>query len=141
MKHQHREGFSLLEILIATAILLAAIAVLGQLAQLGLRNATEASKFARAQQLCQNKLEAIVLRIEAAESAEDVPLDEAPNWLYAIEIEPVERDGMVAVRVSVKEDLPEQSRPVEFSLVRWLPTRPQELEATGGFENETTLAP
>ncbi len=141
MKDRRREGFSLLEILLATTILLGAIAVLGQLAQLGLRNAGEASKQARAQQLCQNKLEAIVLRLEAAEAIEDVPLDEAPDWLYSIEIELVEREGMVAVRVSVKEDLPEQSRPIEFSLIRWLPTERSTFEETAGSTSESTLAP
>lgn len=141
MKYQRREGFSLLEILLATTILLAAIAVLGQLAQLGLRNAAEASKLARARQLCQNKLEAIVLGIDAAESIKDTPLKEAPDWLYTVALEPIDRDGMVAVRVSVKEDLPEQSRSVEFSLVRWLPTEPMAPEAPGGSAIESTLTP
>lgn len=131
MRARGRSGFSLLEILLATTILLGAIVVLGQLAQLGLRNAREASKTSEAQQLCRNKLEAIALRLEPAEVVEDVPLDEAPQWLYSIEMEPVEREGMTAVRVTIKEDLPEQSRPTTFSLVRWLLTTDSLLDASG----------
>ncbi len=131
MNSRDRSGFSLLEILMATTILLGAIVVLGQLAQLGLRNAREASKMTEAQQLCRNKLEAIALRLEPAEGVEDVPLDEAPQWLYSIELEPVEREGMIAVRVTVKEDLPEQSRPTTFSLVRWLLTNDSLPDASG----------
>lgn len=128
MNTRRHSGFSLLEILLATTILLGAIVVLGQLAQLGLRNAREASKMSEAQQLCRNKLEAIALRLEPAEVVEDVPIDEAPQWLYSIESEPVEREGMTAIRVTVREDLPEQSRPTTFSLVRWLPTNDSLLE-------------
>lgn len=138
---RHRPGFSLLEILLATTILLGAIVVLGQLAQLGLRNAREASKISEAQQLCRNKLEAIALRIEPAEAVEDVPLNEAPRWLYSIEMEPVEREGMTAVRVTVKEDLPEQSRPTTFSLVRWLPTTDSLFDASSESPFGATSAP
>lgn len=141
MRPRHRKAFSLLEILLATAILLGAVVVLGQLAQLGLRNAREASKMARAQQLCQNKLEAIVLGLEPAESVENVPCDEDPTWLYSIETEPAEREGMMTVRVSVTEDLPEPSRAMEFSLVRWLSTAGPGLETTSGSPIESAFAP
>lgn len=141
MKYRHRRAFSLLEILLATTILLGAIVVLGQLAHLGLRNAREASKMARAQQLCQNKLEGIVLGLEPPESIENVPFDEDPAWLYSIEMEPVEREGMMAVRVSVKEDLPEPSTPLEFSLVRWVSTAATSAEPQAGSAFDSALMP
>jgi len=123
-----RRGFSLLEVILALAILLGAVAVLGELARLTLENARIARDQARAQLLCESKLAEILAGIAPpepvegapAETTDDLGLSAEPEWLYSVEMEPAEQEGLVAVRVRVYQDLPPEKRPVEFSLVRWM---------------------
>ena len=53
---RRRGGFSLLEVILALAILVAALAVLGELVRSGVRNAQMARDLSRAQVLCESKL-------------------------------------------------------------------------------------
>jgi len=115
-----RAAFSLLEVLLATGILLGAIAVLGELARLGRLNALAARDQTQAQLLCESKLSEILAGAESAEPHSDQPLTEAPGWLFRVEREPLEHEGLTSLRVTVAQDLPEAKRPVRFSLVRWM---------------------
>ena len=126
-----REAFSLLEVILALAILTGAIAVLGEVARLGMRNAKIAREATRAQLLCESKLAEISARIIVPDPVQDVPfetsgveqgtVDEAAEgWLYSIDIGDVDADGLIAVCVSVTQDIPPEKRPVRFQLTRWI---------------------
>ena len=119
------DGFSLLEVILALAILAGAIAVLGELARQGTRNAAAARDQTFAQLLCQSKLAEIAAGIVLPEPVQSVPLETASrpgqtDWLYAIELESVDEEGLVAVWVSVAQDLPPEKRPVRVAMVRWM---------------------
>jgi general secretion pathway protein I len=125
-----RAGFSLLEVILALAILAGSIAVLGEASRLALRNAEVARDTAKAQLLCESKMAEIVVGIVPAESVGTTTFDETttnsveadePAWVYVIEIEPTDEEGLIAVRVTVTRDMPAAKQPVSFSLVRWLP--------------------
>jgi type II secretion system protein I len=125
-----RDGFSLLEVSLALAILAGAIAVLGEASRLSLRNAALARDLAHAQLLCESKLAEIVSGITPAEPVDRMPFDETTTdsidpdeapWVYTIETNETDETGLISVRVTVTRDLPEERRPVQFSLVRWLP--------------------
>lgn len=118
-------GFSLLEVILALAILGGAIAVLGEAARLALKNAELARDMVRAQLFCESKLSEIVAGITPAEPTERATIATAtdssgPAWLYSIETASLEEEGLTSVRVTVTRDLPAEKRPVRFSLVRWI---------------------
>lgn len=130
-------GFSLLEIILALAILAGAIAVLSEVSRLGLQNARFAQDMARAQSLCEGKLAEITAGLLPAESAEDVPFEDEldpslSEWLYSIEVNPAVEEGLLEVRVTVTKDAPSEMRPVRVSLVRWM------IDPSVDFSLETT---
>ena len=118
-------GFSLLEVVLALAILAGAVTVLGEVARSGMESARIARDLTAAQLLCESTLAEITAGATLPEPVYGVPYETVTDpaeadWLYSIEVEPVDVDGLVAVRVTVVQDLPVEKRPVEFSLVRWI---------------------
>jgi general secretion pathway protein I len=136
MKTQQRNrtgkkaGFTLLEVILALAILAGSIAVLGEASRMALRNAGLARDMAHAQMLCESVLAQIVIGVTPAESTDKTPFDEtitdsvepdeAP-WVYTIEVGDTDEPGLISARVTVTRDMPPERHPVQFSLVRWLP--------------------
>ena len=122
-----RRAFSLLEVILALAILTGAIAVLGEIARLGLRNAQVARDKTLAQLLCESTLAEITAGITPPDPVQGAGLvmpedlaDGPPKWLYSIERADVDEDGLVAVRVTVAQNPQVTKRPVSFALVRWI---------------------
>jgi prepilin-type N-terminal cleavage/methylation domain-containing protein len=125
-----KDGFSLLEVILALAILGGAMAVLGEASRMALMNAKAAKDIAHAQLLCESKLAEIMIGIITPDPVERVPFDETttdsidlsePAWVYSIENEQTDELGLICVRVLVTRDLPLEQHPVQFSLVRWMP--------------------
>ncbi len=120
-----RDAFTLLEIILSLAILCGAIATLGEVSRLGMRQAERARDLSQAQLLCQSKMAEITAGLIAAEAQEGVPFEPAEDeleseWLYSIEVNAASEEGLLEVRVTVAKDLPDTRRPVEFALVRWI---------------------
>ena len=120
-----RDGFSLLEVILAMAILCVAVAVLGEASRQGMRYARYARDLTQAQLLCESKLAEIAAGLTPAEAQQDVPFetteeDAESEWLYSIDVTPLDEAGLSEVRVTVVQNVPEHKRPVEFSLVRWI---------------------
>jgi len=118
-----RAGFSLLEVLIATSVLLGAVIVLSELASIGLRNAVDAEESATAQLLCQAKLNEILAGIVPAQDTDEAPFDERPEWRFTVEIEPLDRLDLLSLTVRVWHDEGEEREPNrsgQFTLVRWM---------------------
>jgi type II secretory pathway pseudopilin PulG len=119
-KRTARAGFSLLEVVLALTILVGAIAVLGELVRLGTTNAGNARDLTQAQLLCESKMAEISAGLLVPEVVQGAPCEYDPEWLYSIDIQPTDMPGLVALRVTVFQDLPLNQRPAEFSLVRWM---------------------
>jgi type II secretion system protein I len=125
-----RGGFSLLEVILALAVLAGAIAVLGEACRMALRNAQATRDLVHAQLLCESKLAEITSGITPAQAVQKTAFDATstaslesgdPAWLYSIETGSTDENGLISVRVTVTRDLPAVQHPVQFSLVRWLP--------------------
>jgi len=134
---------SLLEVILALAILGGAIAVLGEAARLALRNAEFTRDMARAQLLCESKLAEILAGVASAEPIQRAVIENAagpdePAWLYSIEKASLDDEGLVSVRVTVVRDLPAEKHPVTFALVRWIDT--SQTSATESSDTETKPA-
>jgi len=119
-----QSGITLLEVLLALAILAGAIATLGEILRNGGRNAQQARELTRAQLLCESKMDEILAEIDlptaitqTALDSEDV-LDDEIGWLYSVEVEQIDQQYLVSVRVTVEQNL--DRRPASYSLVRWV---------------------
>jgi prepilin-type N-terminal cleavage/methylation domain-containing protein len=146
-----RHAFSLLEVLLALAILTVGLTACLALIELGVRSAREARDQTRAQEICESVLGLITSGMLDATTkqgeqpvtsiwnqagigsgvvADDLELQaEEDQWLCSIASEPSDVDvNVLKVTVTVRENAL-SSTPVEFTLVRWLlnPTYVQEL--------------
>lgn len=117
---RRRSGFSLLEVLVATGVLLACVVLLMQLSYLGRRRAETAEVLSTAQRLCQNKLNEMLCGVSPITAVDNQPLEDETDWTFSVEITPISR-GLSAVRVSVAQPTPDgqQGQP-KFALVRWV---------------------
>lgn len=118
-------GFSLLEVVLALSILAGAVAVLGEVARNGLANAQIARDVTMAQLLCESKMAEVVTGVIPVEPVVNEPIDTTddpsePDWLYTVEVEPIDDQGLTAIRVSVILEQPSSPRPAQFSLTRWI---------------------
>lgn len=124
-----RSGFSLLEILLAAAILVGSLAVLSELASLGRHHAWGMEDLSTAQRICQSKMNEILAGVSSAMTVEDLEVENEPGWFYSVQSEPAPQQGLRAVRVTVTKDVPEPRRPVQFTLVRWIRDDQSSLDA------------
>jgi len=111
--------------MLALAILGGAIVVLGEAGRFALENARVARDLATAQLLCETKLAEIVCGMELPDPVQGALLAPgtspgAPAWLYSIETASIDQQGLLAVQVTVSQDLPPEKRPIECTLVRWM---------------------
>ena len=117
---RRRRAFTLLEVLLALAILVGSLAVVGELADQGLNSARHAAALAEAQLLCESKLAEFTAGAAVPGAVESLPLDVDGAWLYSVAVEPTTGESLLTVRVTVSENLPPEKHPTEFTLVRRL---------------------
>ena len=121
---QRNAGLTLLEVILALAILAGSLAVLGELARQGMHNAESARAATEAQLLCESKLAEIAAGITPPESvtnaswqiATDAEVPTNDKWLYSVEVDSTDTEGLLAVRVTVTQDQPARNCPVSVSL-------------------------
>ena len=119
--NDHRSGLTLLEVILAIAILGIAMVALGQLVQLGSQAAGDARDLAEAQVLCDTKVSELRSGILPLQSASAAVIDTAPRWQYSVTVTAAELPGLLLVEVSVNQDPTQFSRPIQFTLVRYMP--------------------
>jgi general secretion pathway protein I len=114
-------GFTLLEIVLALAILAGALAVLGEVMRLSDQTAERTGDETQAQILAESvmaELQSGYLPLSAVDSARFDQVSDPP-WTYSIALEPTQHNELVLVRVTVQQDLPAEKQPARFELVRW----------------------
>jgi type II secretion system protein I len=139
-----RRGLTLLEIILALAILAGAVAVLSQLSRGGLENARVARDLTRAELLCESKLAEVAAGLVTLESQEGIfesDVDpQASDWIYTIEVGPAAQTGLVEVRVTVSKDPAVDRDPVEFTLTRWMADPATESATTESAVSESSVS-
>jgi type II secretion system protein I len=115
-------GFTLLEIILALAILAGSLAALGEVMRLADQNAAMTRDETQAQLLASSIMDELVsgaMPLSAVNQAQcDVVAD--PPWLYSVSIEQTGHLALLAVRVQVQQQLDPVLQPARFELVRWL---------------------
>jgi type II secretory pathway pseudopilin PulG len=134
-------GFSLLEVVLALAILAGALAALGEVLRLGDQNAAAAAEESQAEMLAESVMSELLVgaRTLANVSGNELPLEDDPTWAVSIEIQPTEYQELVAVRVSVVQVLAPEQEPARCDLVRWLPN-PDYLPAATQQESSSSTS-
>jgi prepilin-type N-terminal cleavage/methylation domain-containing protein len=119
-----RRGLSLLEVVLALAILAVSAALLAQITRQATDNAMSAQKLAHAQMLCESKMAEVLVGAIPME-----PLDWTLNedgslpgqWYYRLETTTTERENMIGLRLAVTDNPnPLTGSPELFFLVRWV---------------------
>ena len=119
MTRQSRRGLSLLEVVLAIAILGVALATIGQLIHIGGRNAVMARDLATAQLYCESTLNEVACGAIEPTSGSG-PLDDLGDWTYELTVEPTDQQNMLSVKVLVTQDPEQYSRPISFTMTRWM---------------------
>ncbi len=130
-----RAGLSLLEVLLALAILGGSLAAIGELMRIGARSAAASRDQTTAQILAETVMSQIgagLIPPEAVTSAQvDDPLYQY-EWSYSIVVEQIDQAGLIAVWVTVAQDPQVAARPASYSLARWM-IDPEALLTETGF--------
>ncbi|MDA1051625.1 MAG: prepilin-type N-terminal cleavage/methylation domain-containing protein [Planctomycetota bacterium] len=116
-------GLSLLEVMLALAILGGALAAIGELMRIGARNAEMARDLTTAQLICESTMAEIQLGFLPLQSIEPVAVSDLQyqqEWRYSIIVSPIDQAGLSSVWVRIEQNPEIFSRPVSFSATRWM---------------------
>lgn len=137
-----RAGLSLLEVVLALAILAVAAALLAQVTKQATDNGMMSQRLSTAQMLCESKMSEVLAGAIPLTSTGWTPITDSGrrgSWYYQIQASTAERPNMIGVRLSVT-DQPDSTtyNPELFFIVRWmidpslgLDTPPETTSATG----------
>ncbi len=144
-RRRESRGFTILEVILALAILLTSLAAIGQLVYNAYRNAARVRDLTRAQLIA----EAILAQLNAGalplETVADAPVEDIddtaePGWLYTVDIAPLELDGLLSVQVIVAQDPSMVAHPVQYSLTQWMLDPTMEFTQPGEQESAGTMS-
>ena len=122
-RRSDRRALSLLEVMLALAILGGALAAIGELMRIGARNAEIARDLTKAQLICESTVAEVQLGFLPLQTVGPVPVSDLQyqlEWLYTVTVQPIDQEGLTAVLVRVEQNPEMFSRPVSFSLTRWM---------------------
>lgn len=114
-----RHGLTLLEVVLALAILAGSFAMLGQLVGIGVRAARNGQDLTRAHLLAESVMSEIAAGIVPAEAITGVAVDTDPGWTVSAEVLPTMYDGILQITVMTRRDNDTRGRS-EYYLTRWL---------------------
>jgi len=127
-------GFTLLEVILALAILAGSLAALGEVMRLADQSAAMTRDETQAQILAASIMDELVAGARGLTVVNRAVFD--PDWdpqcVYSIAMEQTRYEELVSVRVLVEQQLDAGLQPSRFDLVRWLPNPNFVPAETGG---------
>lgn len=120
MNQSKRRGFSLMEVMFASAILTGSLIALDQLATMGRQNANSAETMVTAQLLCEQKMNLMLSGMERLESTDDSTWEENEDWHYAVRLTPTEKMSLTELEVEFWQDEEKFHQPQRYNLIRWI---------------------
>ena len=120
---KQRNAFTLLEVILALAILAGALAALGEVMRSADQNAGLTGDETEAQIIAASIMDELVSGARSLSAVTRSPYDSTsdPPWVVSIEIGDSGYNELVAVNVRVEQDVEFQLQPAHFELTRWLP--------------------
>jgi prepilin-type N-terminal cleavage/methylation domain-containing protein len=120
-RRKARRGLSLLEVIVAIAILGGAMAVIANLVFIGSKAAADIRWTSDAQILCDTKMAELSAGVMPLQSIGFTTVVENPVWVYSVDIGSTTVNGLLSATVTVQEAQSATSNPKQFTLMRWLP--------------------
>lgn len=115
-----RRGLSLLEVILAIAILAGCIAAIGELVSLGSRQAEESRDLTKAQLLCESKIAEIAAGVAPPEAASMAPFEHDTSWLYSVVVNSLDDQSLLSVEVTVQQAEFVGDKPLTCTLTCWM---------------------
>lgn len=114
-------GFTLLEVILALAILAGSVAVLGEIMGIAGRHGRDAEAEVRAQLIAMSIMDEMLAQVvepgqisrQRVDSTDTVP------WVYSVNIQTTTVTGLSSIEVIVEQDLERQFNPLKYTLRRW----------------------
>jgi prepilin-type N-terminal cleavage/methylation domain-containing protein len=113
-----RRAFTLLEVILALAILGGAVAVLGELIRGAVQSSQAAADLNRGVPIAESIMARILAGELPASTADSTPSDDQPDWLYSVSVDSTEQTSVLKVTVTVTPDRPTALHPKSFALAR-----------------------
>ena len=120
MTRSSRQGFSLLEVLLATSILIGSAIVLVELVTIGNRHASSARELSKSQLICESKLNEVLAHAAPVAQVRPTPSEEDPRWVVWIDLVPTVHEGLVALEVNAAYEPTPKKQRSRCTLVRWV---------------------
>ena len=123
---RQRYAISLLEVILALAILGIASAYLAQAMQLASQNAIRAQKLTQAELVAESVMNQVIGGVIPAQPATWSPYSSASMtgaWNYSLAIVPAEMQGMIGIQIGVQEVVPGAllgAQPADLVATRWI---------------------
>ncbi len=116
-------GFTLLEIILALAILAGSLTALGEVMRLADQSASLTEGESQAQILAASVMDELLSGARQLETVSQATLvsDADPPWLYSIETDKTNLDAIISVRITIEQKLDTRLQPAHFDLTRYMP--------------------
>ncbi len=109
MKQPRRRGFSLLEVMLATTVLLGSVIVLSHISFVGTAHMDAARQYAAAQLACQARMNEMLAGARPIEEVRAQRIRELPGWGLTVKVRSASRPGLLAIEVTAAERQRQQS--------------------------------
>lgn len=119
----NRGGLTLLEVVLSLGILLVSLTALGQLISNGTRASVQARMQTQAILRCESKLAEIISGVEPLQSADGVPFEDDPDWVWSlevVEVAPDELPDLLELRLTVTYAERNDLARISYTLRRFL---------------------
>src|SRR5437868_12631765 len=103
MRHAPHRGLSLLEVILAIAILGGALVTIGQLIRIGARSAAEARDLTMAQLYAESEMNRIASGADPLDTVKDEKYDTPGLYVYSVDVMSTDLTGVMDVTVTVKQ--------------------------------------
>ncbi len=122
-----RQGFTLLEIFLAIAVLLIGLLAITKLTGLARRDSTQAEELAIVQLACQTKMnELLAANNRSTAAINEQPITGVRNWFLSVGYFSVGREGLLGIKILARKPAEEPAEADQrFELVRWVVAEPQ----------------
>ena len=115
-----RAGLSLIEVILALAILGGSMVMLGHLVRLGAGHAVDAQNISTAYLHCQSILGQVAGQALPATAVQNTPVPLDPEWVYSIDVQGLDLEALISVRVTVTSATDTSPYATSATLTRWM---------------------
>ena len=131
MRLTRRSGFSLLEVMLATTVLLGSVIVLSHIAFVGTAHMDAAQQYAAAQLICQARMNEMLAGALPIQEVSKQPIAELPGWGLTVKVESASQEGLLAIEVTAAEQPGEVGAEMEGETPAEFSTPPQQASGAG----------